>query len=380
MMELLFFTCGCIIALLSVYIFNLFFKISTLEGRFVTIDGIRGFLAFGVFLHHSLAWFFYVKTKVWGGFSVNYYNHLGQGSVLLFFMITGFLFFNKILTSSTIDWQAFYLSRFLRIYPLYIVVFAVVFIVSLFMGNSHVFSFVNLIAIFKWLIFASPSLNGFVDSKLVIAGVNWTLKYELFFYVFLPVLFFMLGKSKFFDIYLSLCVSALIFIAMGLKFIFLYPFICGCMASVLYVKGFRLQSKFIKNTFSTICIFLMCVQLYFFATAYNIISILIYGVIFIFLVLGSDFYGLFSLKISRVFGELTYSIYLIHGIILFLGFNFFIDKEVSLYNFWLLVYLMTVIVIFLSFLSFIYIERPCIKSANLVRNYVRKNWVWLFKR
>lgn len=33
---------------------------ATEVGRFAAIDGLRGYLAFGVFLHHSCIWFFYL--------------------------------------------------------------------------------------------------------------------------------------------------------------------------------------------------------------------------------------------------------------------------------------------------------------------------------
>ncbi|MEL4035226.1 hypothetical protein AAEZ52_23965, partial [Pseudomonas aeruginosa] len=32
--------------------------------RFVTIDGLRGYLAFFVFLHHSSIWYYYLKGSV----------------------------------------------------------------------------------------------------------------------------------------------------------------------------------------------------------------------------------------------------------------------------------------------------------------------------
>lgn len=72
------------------------------KGRNDSIDGLRGYLAFFVFLHHSLVWYFYIKTGSWNVLDSHFYNHLGQTSVVFFFMITGFLFYAKLLNKDKI--------------------------------------------------------------------------------------------------------------------------------------------------------------------------------------------------------------------------------------------------------------------------------------
>ncbi|MFC6337438.1 acyltransferase family protein [Pseudomonas karstica] len=62
------------------------------QGRFVTIDGLRGYLAFFVFLHHSCIWYYYLQSGVWALPPSRLFVHFGQMGVALFFMITGFLF------------------------------------------------------------------------------------------------------------------------------------------------------------------------------------------------------------------------------------------------------------------------------------------------
>lgn len=70
-------------------------------GRYASIDGLRGYLAFFVFLHHSCIWYFFLRTGQWQAPPSNLYNHFGQSSVALFFMITGFLFFSKLIDGRT---------------------------------------------------------------------------------------------------------------------------------------------------------------------------------------------------------------------------------------------------------------------------------------
>lgn len=67
------------------------------QGRFASIDGLRGYLAFFVFLHHSAIWYFCLRTGQWKVPPSNLYTHFGQSSVAMFFMITGFLFSLKLI-------------------------------------------------------------------------------------------------------------------------------------------------------------------------------------------------------------------------------------------------------------------------------------------
>jgi peptidoglycan/LPS O-acetylase OafA/YrhL len=77
------------------------------QGRFVTLDGLRGCLAFLVFLSHAALWFFFVKTGRWEVPPSAMYTHFGQASVIMFFMITGMLFFSKLLRARVhpVDWR-----------------------------------------------------------------------------------------------------------------------------------------------------------------------------------------------------------------------------------------------------------------------------------
>jgi peptidoglycan/LPS O-acetylase OafA/YrhL len=64
--------------------------------RYASLDGLRGYCAFFVFLHHASIWYSYLHTNSWAAPPSHFYNHLGQSGVAIFFMITGFLFFFEI--------------------------------------------------------------------------------------------------------------------------------------------------------------------------------------------------------------------------------------------------------------------------------------------
>jgi len=53
---------------------------------------LRGYLAFCVFLHHASFYVEFAHAGEWIEPASRVYSHLGDSSVKLFFMITGFLF------------------------------------------------------------------------------------------------------------------------------------------------------------------------------------------------------------------------------------------------------------------------------------------------
>jgi len=66
-------------------------------GRISTLDGLRGFLALGVFFHHAAVYHEYLSDGRWQVPPSRFYTLVGQSSVAMFFMITGFLFWSRII-------------------------------------------------------------------------------------------------------------------------------------------------------------------------------------------------------------------------------------------------------------------------------------------
>ncbi|WP_419760663.1 acyltransferase family protein [Acidisoma sp.] len=65
---------------------------TTTRARVQTIDGLRGFLAIGVFIHHSVIYHQYLLTGRWDVPPSVFYTNIGKAGVTVFFMITGYLF------------------------------------------------------------------------------------------------------------------------------------------------------------------------------------------------------------------------------------------------------------------------------------------------
>ena len=79
-----------LLAFLAIKITFIFEDKSPPPMRFATINGLRGYLALFVMLHHACMWFVLVQTGKWDVPRPNLYGPLGQASVLMFFMITSF--------------------------------------------------------------------------------------------------------------------------------------------------------------------------------------------------------------------------------------------------------------------------------------------------
>ena len=94
------------IAVLTVSLLQRRFGEPTEARRFSTLDGLRGYAAFLVYLSHGAAWYVFARTGVWAAPATRLYAHFGRSSVAIFFMITGFLFWSKL-----IDGMAAYLER-----------------------------------------------------------------------------------------------------------------------------------------------------------------------------------------------------------------------------------------------------------------------------
>ncbi len=87
------------------------------ETRMVCIDGLRGYLALGVVIHHFSIWF-RLAALGWVLPPEPILANIGNGAVCLFFMITGALFYRK-MVEGTFSAASFFVGRFFRIVPLY---------------------------------------------------------------------------------------------------------------------------------------------------------------------------------------------------------------------------------------------------------------------
>lgn len=344
--------------------------------RFATINGLRGYLAFFVMLHHASMWYVFFRTGSWIAPDSHLYAHLGQASVLLFFMITSFLFYNKLLNcrAREFDWNAFFTGRFLRIAPLYFVVLIFVFLTVACLSHWRMTESPQAVisSIGQWLLFTIPTaapINGITDAWIIVAGVTWSLRYEWVFYLALPLISLTTGQRPGLLMLLVAAAGLAIGWKIGLRVKFVAVFSGGILAACL-VRDPRFAGFCKKKVASLLVLMCFAVVLQF-PTTHQAIPCFTLIIAFCIIAGGADLFGLLALPVSHRFGELAYGIYLIHGIVLFTTLNFVIGKDataaMSAPMYWTCIALLVPVTLALAGIAYHYVEKPGINLGKQLR-------------
>jgi peptidoglycan/LPS O-acetylase OafA/YrhL len=353
-------------------------QITVSTGRYGSLDGFRGVLAVGVFACHSFTAYIYFTSGRWEWTSSAIFNHLGQTTVAVFFMITGFLFSLKSMAPK-VDWRALYISRFARLFPLYAIVVCIVFFCVFFISRGVLYEscWKILREFVQWLTFVCfgrPNVNGFHRTWTLIAGVNWSLKYEVIFYALgVPLLHFV---SRFFSSRTILfTVASLILSLLFVRSYFgekdgdtLYAvhFLCGVFTAYVYRVPRFLQ--FIQSTLFKVFAGTAVLLLFFSENSYGSVSILVTLALFAAVVGGLSVWGLLNTRAALWLGDISYGIYLIHGMTLWL--TLFILKsyldltEIGLFEYWLVMFCVGGVIVTLASVSYLNIEKPLMALAK----------------
>lgn len=349
------------------------------QGRYASIDGLRGFLAFSVFLHHSCIWFFYLKKSGWAPPPSNLYAHLGASSVSMFFMITGFLFFSKLIDGKEkrIDWTRLFVSRVLRLTPLYLFAMTLIFILAIYESKGVFNQPIHVVQMdaLKWFTFRifgdKPNLGGVTAGFATLAGVTLTLRHEWYFYFSLPFLALAVRSNP----------SAPLTILSFLAFLIWRPheptvlaFTSGILAAML-VRNEAVCRLARKHTTSMVALACLVVAVMNYSAPNKAISIILVGMAFNIIACGNTMFGLLLHPASRTLGEISYGIYLLHSLLLFVAFNFILSPEASRsltpFFHWSLVIALTPILIFGCFITFRLIEHPAMQQTVSITDWLR---------
>ena len=257
-------------------------------GRFESIDGLRGFLAIGVFFTHVIATYGYYAHGRYSTFSP-VHAVMGQVGVSIFFMITGFLFWRRALRAKGgLDARTLYLSRIRRLVPMYLVSVALALLVVAVMSGLQLRE--PLVPFLKelrtWLSFGfmnASDLNGVKDAHIINA-VYWTLAYEWSFYLALPLLaLFARGWA-----FVALAAATLFF---GIQAPITLNFLAGALAAMAVERGL-LNGRLARAWLAPVPLAAIAMVLLAFDEAYHPAAIGLLFVAFLFVVDGNSLFGL----------------------------------------------------------------------------------------
>ena len=140
------------------YIVKKYDVIKLKNNRIVTLDGLRGYLAIGVFLIHYLVTYQWIFTGIWMPTSLKIFNNIGQASVSLFFIMTGYLF-AKTIKSKRFQTKSF--NKFNDGFDLYLLYGLITYKIIDFLHKVSLSLFITIISVLFSLKFIEHPLNEF---------------------------------------------------------------------------------------------------------------------------------------------------------------------------------------------------------------------------
>jgi peptidoglycan/LPS O-acetylase OafA/YrhL len=372
-------------ALIAVYFLHngMWIEVADASKRVGNLDGLRGYLAFAVVINHFHNWLYYIRGVAWTQAGLADYVHhdvvtLGSEAVAIFFMITGVLFYNKIIDKSdSRDWARFYVNRFFRLAPvLWFAVLLLVCVAAMQSQRSGYHSAAeNVLGVLKWMsFFGTPDLFNHTSTDVIVAKVTWTLKYEWFYYFSLPALALM------YAVFSKACTNKFVLIV-GVGSVCMAAIFCVQMAATYFVGSSRLgyyvfplfffgmvayELSRLEKVRNILCSPMMAaaglVALLIEAAvvSYDMLALryVLLFVAFAPVVAGNGYWGLLKSPISIAFGSITYCMYLLHGIVLYVFMNFYRGLGARLEDLLYFFPLVSVLVVLISTFTHYYVETP----------------------
>ena len=283
---------------------------ATAPGRFKALDGLRGFLALGVFFHHLALT--YVSNTSGGGWTApegEFYTLSGQVAVALFFMITGFLFWGKAMrTKGFMKPWPLYRGRLRRLGPAYAFSILLVLAVLLSPLGPEV--------ALQWRELGRVLMFKGIEAGNPINGIYWTLVWEWRFYLLLPLLAWFANGWR----GLVVVAGVIAYALLKPKEVIVINFVAGGLCAALlgrygYVSWAQGRRGMLLAFAALAATFLL------FPTAYGWGPTVMLGLFFFLIVQGNALGGLLHRPEAHLLGAISYSIYLLHCIVLYVGVN-----------------------------------------------------------
>lgn len=350
------------------------FPLPPADRRIGCIDGLRGYLALSVLVHHAIIWHQSVFAGgVWQPPPVAAFSQFGVGAVALFFMITGFVFYPTILKGmSGADWLRVYIGRAFRILPLVAVsVAAIALILHWRLGAVATRDDVG--AALRWIVaWDQPALMGHPEAKYINAGVLWSLWHEwLFYLLLLPACALaqdiVRGRLPSWTVPAGFLAFAFAIKAVTLPrhvdaFLAFFPL--GMLAFELQARPV-LRQRLASSAASAAGVGALLAGAILFAEPTGIVASLLFWLFFVTVACGNSIGGLLARPAALALGECSYGIYLIHAILLYLLFTpGTLPQALGEAASPLLVLPAALLVVPITAATFLVVERPMIRAGR----------------
>ncbi len=358
-----------------------------MKDRLLYLDSTRGIAAFTVFLSHFLGAFISdVDMDVWNSSILHSLSH-GKGAVSYFFVLSGFVLSYTYLQDETnfkgLNYVSFILRRILRIYPVFIVVLLISWIVKSYFYSAdnlstlpqatiwikqmwqHPTSFIEMVKE-ALLIVRIPQ-----DPELRLVNQDWTLTIELIVSILVPG-FIAIAKKSFSWL--------LIFLAVLLR-LHIQHWVVEFALGILVAQNLSvIREKYNQLNFLVKCLlFIFVLLLYtaeFLIPLPELLSIYItklsVGLILGLVLCSRKLQNILSERAFVSFGHISYCFYLCHLIaILWISPKLFIIfNENNISNRLIVIgsnLIVTVSVsVFLSYILRYLVEKPALKASRSV--------------
>lgn len=363
---------------------------------FPNLNGLRFMGALLVFVFHV----FSLNREIWGDFyqatsfqllyKITNHGHVG---VSLFFVLSGFLitylFLNELKTTGKINLIHFLVRRILRIWPLY-------FLVSLFgffVFPELPFGITTIHEFWRYALFLSNFDEIYVglNDKINFLTTTWSISVEEQFYYFwvlvMGVARFKNNRS-FYYFFFGLILVSLIFRSFHINderelyyhtLALVSDIAIGGLTAVWAFNGSAM--KFIRSLSKMQLVFIYCIGLLMIllenklnSPIWLVVQRCFHGLFFAFVLLEQVYSTNSFWKADKVIGfeksgRLTYGFYLFHSIIIFYCAQLFQKNNLTTNGLHFISYFVVVFVItyLISWISFMYFERPILNLKNKFR-------------
>lgn len=340
------------------------------------MEGLRGIAVFLVFLVHYCSLIEpYVVEKSIETTVLHTIHRLGNVGVDLFFVLSGFLIYGTLIRKNKTKFFQYLMRRIVRIYPTFLIIFLIYLCLSFIFPNENKIPdslFYGGFYIIQNLLL----LPGLFDITPMIT-VAWSLSYELFYYLFIPLVIALLNLRNW-----TLKQRIIFWCSVSVIGFIYFEIYGGPYRLLMFISGILLYEVFEKKLINppkhlgSLSLIVALVS-YSFAPYLELSGVMQMGVLYVFFFIvcleafsknnGSAIW--LNISPLRWLGNMSYSYYLMHGLTL-KGCFMFIALVIEPKNqfdtlFWFAMPLLFLATLIASFILFILIEKPfSLKNKN----------------